>query len=238
MKSITDYSEFNHDEFISFILENDIVGFYDTPIRLTSGKLSNWYINWREATEDVYLIDQMSDYVIRFMLDHNLNPDCIYGIPEGGTKLAIITQFKWAGLSKNYKKGSHILPMGRGMPKKHGPLHKREYIGRPKGKTLILEDVVTTGTTLLKKLRLMRKRDDLEISAVIVLSDRAEKNRDKNRVKDLVEAMGIKYFALSDAFELVPAALDFVKANEELINKLKKEFLQNYKEPLPYKQNE
>ncbi len=230
LKSIADYSEFNHAEFISFILENDIVGFYDSPIRLTSGKLSNWYINWREATEDVYLMDQMSDYVIRFLLDNNLNPDCIYGIPEGGTKLALISQFKWANLSKNYKKGSHLLPMGRGMVKKHGPLRSREFIGRPKGQTLILEDVVTTGATILKKLRVLRKRDDLEITAVIVLSDRAERNRDKNQVKDLVEAMGIKYFALSDAFELVPEAFKFLKSSDEIKEKLEKEFEQNYKE--------
>jgi orotate phosphoribosyltransferase len=230
LKSITDYSEYNHDEFIQFILENDIIGFYDTPIRLTSGKLSNWYINWREATEDVYLMDQMSDYVIRYMLDNQLNPDCIYGIPEGGTKLALITQFKWAQLSKEYKKGSHILPMGRGMAKKHGPLRSREFIGRPKGRCLILEDVVTTGGTLLKKLRVLRKRDDLEITGVIVLTDRAEKNRDKNMVKDLVEAMGIKYHVLSDAFELVPKAFKFSGADEGLKEKLLKEFEQNYKE--------
>lgn len=230
LKSITDYTEYNHDEFIKFILENDIVGFYDQPIRLTSGKLSNWYINWREATEDVFLMDQMSDYVIRFLLDNNLNPDCIYGIPEGGTKLALITQFKWANLSKEYKKGSHILPMGRGLAKKHGPLRSREFIGRPKGKTLILEDVVTTGGTLLKKLRVLRKRDDLDITGVIVLSDRAERNRDKNQVKDLVEAMGLKYFALSDAFELVPKAFKYLDANDEIKEKLEKEFEQNYKE--------
>jgi orotate phosphoribosyltransferase len=230
LKSITDYSEYNHDEFISFILNNEIVGFYDTPIRLTSGKLSNWFINWREATEDVFLVDQMSDFVIRFLLDNNLNPDCLYGIPEGGTKLALITQFKWANLSKNYQKGSHILPMGRGLSKKHGPLHSREYIGRPRGKTIILEDVVTTGRTLLKKMRLLRKRDDINISGVIVLSDRAVRNRDKNRVKDLVESMGIPYYALSDAFELVPKAFKHYHASDEMKSKLEKEFEQNYKE--------
>ena len=175
MKSINDYSEFNQEAFTDFVIENDILGFYEKPVRLSSGKLSSWYINWRETSNDAFLLDQVSDYIIEYLLDHKLNPDCIYGIPEGGSKLAIITQYKWAALSKNFKKGSHLLPMGRGLPKKHGPPAHREFLGRPKGDVLLLEDVITTGGSLLKHTRTLRKKNDINIIGVLVLTDRMEK---------------------------------------------------------------
>ena len=232
LKSIKDYSEFNQEAFTDFIIENEILGFYEKPVRLSSGKLSNWYINWRESSSDAFLLDQISDFIIEYLLDHKLNPDCIYGIPEGGSKLAIITQYKWATLSKNYKKGSHIIPMGRGMPKKHGPPMNREFLGRPKGNVLLLEDVITTGGSLLKHTRTLRKKSDVNIIAVLVLTDRMEKNRDGNLVQNLVEAMDIDFHRLSDAFSLIPRAFYKLRPGTKLRETIEKEFKQNYKEEI------
>jgi len=43
-----------------------------------------------------FLSDKLSDYVMAFVEDSGLQPDCFYGVPEGATKLGIITQYKWA----------------------------------------------------------------------------------------------------------------------------------------------
>ncbi len=87
--------KFNKRQFHKFIIEHNIVGFFKQPIKLKSGRLSNWYVNWRNVSEDVYLIDELSDYVLAFAYDLGLYPDCFYGVPEGATKLGIITQYKF-----------------------------------------------------------------------------------------------------------------------------------------------
>ena len=132
-------SNFNQEEFNRFILENNVVGFFEEPIRLKSGRMSNWYVNWRNIAEDVLLLDKLIDYVITFTENLGLEPDCFYGVPEGATKLAIITQYKWAKAQADYGPGKYVLPMGRGKPKEHGELKDRFFIGIPRGKTVVLE---------------------------------------------------------------------------------------------------
>jgi hypothetical protein len=65
-------------------------------------------------------LNVISDGLIALTQDEGLNPDCFYGVPEGATKLAIVTQSKWAQFAPNYGQGSHCLPMGRAQPKEHG----------------------------------------------------------------------------------------------------------------------
>ena len=85
---------FDSKKFNDFILENKIIGFFEEPIKLKSGRMSNWYVNWRNVAEDVFLLDELTDYVIAFTEDLGLEPDCFYGVPEGATKIGIITQIK------------------------------------------------------------------------------------------------------------------------------------------------
>ena len=102
---------FNQEEFNNFILETKVVGFFEEPIKLKSDRISNWYVNWRNVTGDVFLLDKLTDYVIAFTKDLVLQPDCFYGVPEGATKLGIITQYKWAKESRRLFSGSHAISM-------------------------------------------------------------------------------------------------------------------------------
>jgi len=47
-------------EFNEFILKNNVIGFFEEPIRLKSNRLSYFYINWRNVSEDVFLIDKLT----------------------------------------------------------------------------------------------------------------------------------------------------------------------------------
>jgi len=49
-------AKFNQEKFNQFILENKVVGFFEEPITLKSGRLSHWYVNWRNVAEDVFFI--------------------------------------------------------------------------------------------------------------------------------------------------------------------------------------
>lgn len=218
-------AKFNQEKFNQFILENKVVGFFEEPITLKSGRLSHWYVNWRNVAEDVYLSDKLSDYVMAFVEDLGLQPDCFYGVPEGATKLGIITQYKWAKNSPNYGLGSHILPMGRGKPKDHGEPKDRFFLGQPKGKTVILEDVTTTGSSLLETIDNLTQAK-IQIIAAIGLTNRMELGGryDGKSVKEAVEAKGVPYLQMSNALKLLPLAYEKLKPGEEIAKKVEEEF--------------
>jgi len=44
--------------FYNLIIENDIIGFFKEPLKLKSGRLSYWYVNWRNISEDIFLLDK------------------------------------------------------------------------------------------------------------------------------------------------------------------------------------
>lgn len=195
--------EAEKEKFYDFIIENNVIGFFKEPVPLKSGRKSPFYVNWRNISEDVYLIDKLTDYLLSFVEYLHLVPDCFYGVPEGATKLGIITQFKWAIKNQNFKPGHFTLSMGRGKPKKHGELKDRLYLGIPKGKVVILEDVTTTGGSLVHCIEELQKLNVNVISA-IGLTNRNERRDDGKTVEELISEKGVKYFAMSSIIEILP----------------------------------
>ena len=53
--------------FYDFIIENNVIGFFDEPLTLKSGRMSYWYVNWRTVAEDVFLLDKVSDFLLSFV---------------------------------------------------------------------------------------------------------------------------------------------------------------------------
>ena len=195
--------KWNKDNFYKFIISQNVVGFFKEPIRLKSGRLSYWYVNWRNVAEDVHSIDLLSNYIIEFVKYLGLKPDCFYGVPEGATKLGIICQYKWAKDQPNYKKGMYILSMGRVKPKEHGDPKDKFFLGIPKGKVIILEDVTTTGGSLIETIDKLNQID-VSIIAAIGLTNRNELREDKKSVENAVNEKGVPYHAMSNAIDIIP----------------------------------
>ena len=206
-------------KFNDFIIKNNIVGFFEEPLKLKSGRMSYWYINWRNVAQDVYLIDQLTDYLLSFVDYLNLDLTCFYGVPEGATKLGIITQLKWAKLQDDFLPNNYTLPMGRGKPKEHGDPNDKYFLGIPRGKVVILEDTTTTGESLLDCINSLDKVN-VKIIAAIVLTDRNEYRDDKRTVEDLIAALGIKYYAMSNATEILPR----LNPNDHIAKKIEEYF--------------
>jgi len=216
-------AQFDQKGFNDFVLDNNVIGFFKEPIKLVSGRMTNWYVNWRNVAEDVFLLDKLTDFVTSFTKEKGLEPDCFYGVPEGATKLGVLTQYKWAKNSSNFSSGSHILPMGRAKPKDHGEIKDKFFVGMPKGKTIVLEDVTTTGGSLLATIDKL-KEAGIQIIATISLTNRMELRDDGQSVKQAVEAKGIKYYSLSDAIQLLPEACKKSKPEENTIRAVEGEF--------------
>ena len=228
---------FNQDEFDKFVVEQKVIGFFNQPLTLKSGRQSNWYVNWRPIVSDTFLLDKLTDFVLDFTRDLqsagkiNEEPKCFYGVPEGATKLAVLTQYKWAKSSKAFGPNSHPIPMGRAKPKEHGSPSDRYFIGAPSGPTVILEDVTTTGGSLVQTIKSLGE-SKIPILAAFGLTNRMERRDDGRTVAEAIgeqnnegsEGKKIPYFQLSDATSLLPLAVKLQHPATEICRAIEDEF--------------
>ena len=206
----------NKRNFIDFIIKNKVIGFPDRPIKLKSGRASPFYINWRTVAEDVFLLDNLTDFLITFIKYLKLEPDCFYGVPEGASKLAIITQYKWARSQKNYETGAYTLPMGRGKPKNHGDPKDRFFLGFPKGDVILVEDTSTTGQSLIKTTEILQNLK-VKIISVVGLTNREEISENGQYFEDILLEKGLKYHAMSS----VPDILSYMNLDPKITRQIR-----------------
>jgi len=214
---------FNQQEFNKFIEENGVYGVFNDPITLKSGRKSHFYANWRNVVEDVWLTDKLADFVISFVKDKNIEADTFYGVPEGATKLGVIAQYKWAQQFSNYSKGTHVLGMGRAKPKDHGDPKDKYFVGMPRGKVVVLEDVTTTGGSMLNTLDGLKKAG-VDVATVISLTNRMEKRDDGLSVEEAVKQKGVDFYYMSSALEMLPIMYEKLQPKEEIGREIEEEF--------------
>lgn len=214
---------FSQNEFNNFIEESGVYGFFKEAITLKSGRKSHFYANWRNVVEDVFLTEKLANYLVEFVKANNIEVDTFYGVPEGATKLGIISQFIFSKQKANYSKGSAVLSMGRAKPKDHGAPKDKYFVGEPKGKVVVIEDVTTTGGSLITSLEGL-KEANINVVAVISLTNRMEKRDDTLSVKEAVEKLGVKFYNMSTATELLPIMYNKLSPGEEIGREVEKEF--------------
>lgn len=222
---------FDQDKFNQFIIENRVIGFPAVPITLASGRQSNWYVNWRTISEDVFLTDRLTDYLIKFIGHLGLKPDTLYGVPEGATKIALDAQKKLAKSSPNYGPHSHILSMGREKPKEHGQPRDRYFLGKPRGDTIIIEDVTTTGGSLERTIDQLQEVG-VTIIAAVGLTNRMECNSQGISVREAIERKNVRYEAMSHATELLPLAYHKLRPGKDIPEAIEREFAEYGVHPL------
>lgn len=217
---------FDQERFNEFIADAGVYGFFEEPITLKSGRTSHYYANWRNVAEDAYLMDQLTDFVLEFVADHNIHADTFYGVPEGATKLGIITQFKHAKQQESFGQGSHTLAMGRGKPKEHGMAKDRYFLGVPSGRVVVLEDVTTTGGSLLENLQALLDAGII-VEGVISLTNRMELRPDGKSVKQVIEEQGVHFYSMSSATQLLPRMCEKLQPADSVRQALMDEFEQH-----------
>ena len=215
--------EFDQQGFNTFVIDQKILGFFPQPIKLVSGRLSSWYVNWRNVSNDVYLIDQLSDYVLSFVQQQNIPVDCFYGTPDGATKLAVLCQYKYAKSQSDYAMGKYPLSMGRKVPKDHGDPKDRYFVGAPQGKVVVLEDVTTTGGSLLKAVQTLKDMQ-VEVTAAVALTNRNENMDDGRHVSLALQDLGVAYYALSQGLDLLPQIYAQQQPGEVIAQSIREEF--------------
>ena len=207
--------EFDSGQFADFVLKNGVIAFKEDLITYKSGRRGHCYVNWRVAINDAYLLDQVTDSIIDFVNSKKLAPRSFYGVPEGATKLGVLTQYKWAKSRPNYAPGIYVLPMGRAVPKDHGAPEDKFFVGMPQGNTIVLEDTTTTGGSLLQSIDSLQA-SGVKIIAAIALTNRNEVRDDGLTVPQALEKKGVPYYALSNLKDLLPSVYDALKPSPEI----------------------
>lgn len=208
---------------MNFALERNVVGFFPEGRTLKSGLVSHWYANWRTVTEDVYGIDRLSRFVLEFVdslvADKSISGyNEIVGVPEGATKLAVISNYIRACESGSLSPGSHPLPMMRGQSKRHGDPKDMHFLGVPTSPTVILEDVTTTGGSLLESVvKLLDSH--IIIGSAITLLDRLQED-----VKSRLKVLDVPFYRMSTAEELLPLAYQRLNPGIEVARKIEAEY--------------
>src|SRR3989344_3337806 len=215
---------FNQQEFNQFVLQNNVIGIQRESITLKSGRQSYFYVNWRTPMSDAFLLDHIASFVA--VVAQKVGADTIYGVPEGATKLGIVASLRLAQASSRFGVGSHVIPMGRAKPKEHGDTRDKYFVGMPVGKTIVLEDVTTTGGSLIDTVDTLLE-SHINVIAVITLTNRMEKRSDGLSVEQTINDRykgRIKYIALSNAIELLPIVIQRDKPDSKIVEALQTEF--------------
>lgn len=139
--------------------------------KLASGRTSNFYINTKKITGLAQGANLIAEIILNIIAEDKI--DAVGGLETGVNAMlgaiAVLSYLKEKPVSTFYV---------RKELKEHGT---REWIEGPvpqKGKVAIIDDVTTTGGSILKAIRKVLENTDCEIVKVITLVDRLEGARE------------------------------------------------------------
>ncbi len=130
---------------------------------LASGKKSRYYIDIKKASTNPHLLKLIACRILEILRLHSISADYIGGVALGGIPIAVAVSLET----------DLPLLMIRKEIKEYGT--KGQIVGETeRGRSVILvEDVTTTGSSVLKAIRTLRD-EGLVIRHVIVVVDREE----------------------------------------------------------------
>ncbi len=148
---------------------------------LTSGKKSRYYIDIKKASTKVEMLDLMSN-----LLGEKVQGDLIAGVELGAVPLVVATALKT-------KKDYLII---RKEEKRHGTRKMIEGDFEPGRIVDIIEDVITTGRSVVRAIKILRN-EGLIVKRVICVVDREEGG------KENIEKENVKLISLLKAGDLL-----------------------------------
>lgn len=133
---------------------------------LASGKESNYYINSKKAIFQSEVVGLLGD--VLFEMTKELNIDAAGGLEVGAIPMAAV-------LAQRYHQAGRALEgfFVRKQPKGHGSQERVEGVLKPGMRALVLDDVLTTGGSVLQAIVEIEKAGAVVVSVVCIV-DRLE----------------------------------------------------------------
>ena len=187
------------EEFIEFMLESEVLSFGDFVTK--SGRKTPFFINtgkYKTGEQISRLGAFYAECIVENMGDKF---DVLYGPAYKGIPLAVstgIALFKNHGMNVNYC-------FNRKEEKDHG--EGGALIGyAPKNgdRVIIVEDVITAGTSVRESVPLLKSYAEVDIAGLIISVNRMEKGQgEKTAIQEVEDEFGIKTMSISTIKDIV-----------------------------------
>jgi orotate phosphoribosyltransferase len=184
----------NQDNFIRFALEAKVLSFGE--FKTKAGRLSPYFFNAGEFNDGARL-SALGRYYSKALQESKLQFDMLYGPAYKGITLAAATAIALAddGINVPYA-------YNRKEAKDHG--EGGVLVGAPvKGRVVIIDDVISAGTSVRESVDLIRKAG-AEPAAVLIALDRMERSGnaidigDKSAVQAVEQEFGLPVIAIAN----------------------------------------
>ncbi|WP_353427428.1 orotate phosphoribosyltransferase [Polynucleobacter sp. MWH-UH19D] len=184
----------NQDNFIRFALEAKVLSFGE--FKTKAGRLSPYFFNAGEFNDGARL-GALGRYYAKALVESKISFDMLYGPAYKGITLAAATAIALANDGMNVP-----YAYNRKEAKDHG--EGGMLVGaRVKGKVIIVDDVISAGTSVRESVDLIRKAG-AEPAAVLIALDRMERSGnatdigDKSAVQAVEQEFGLPVISIAN----------------------------------------
>jgi orotate phosphoribosyltransferase len=169
------------------LIKNNAIKFGDYT--LASGKKSPYYIDLRQTISSPITMDWIGNALTRIILNEigKEKIDRILGVPTAGVPFATVVSQK-LGLPLIYYRQAR---------KEHGVRKKVEGILERNDRVLVIDDLITTGESVIEAAEVVRDQGGV-VNELVVLLDREQGGKERLR-KTRIEPHVL--FKISDAME-------------------------------------
>ena len=204
----------NQDNFIQFALEANVLSFGE--FKTKAGRLSPYFFN-AGGFNDGALLSALGRYYAKALQESGIEYDMLYGPAYKGITLAAATAIALTDAGRNVP-----FAYNRKEAKDHG--EGGSLVGAPvKGKVVIIDDVISAGTSVRESVKLIRDAG-AEPAVVLIALDRMEKSGtateigEKSAVQAVEQEFGLPVIAIANLADLM--AFLSASSNNELTNYL------------------
>ncbi len=189
----------NQDNFIRFALEAKVLSFGE--FKTKAGRLSPYFFN-AGGFNDGARLSALGRYYAKALQESNIQFDMLYGPAYKGITLAAATAIALADIGINVP-----YAYNRKEVKDHG--EGGSLVGAPvKGKVVIIDDVISAGTSVRESVDLIRGAG-AEPTAVLIALDRMERSGnaveigEKSAVQAVEQEFGLPVIAIANLADLM-----------------------------------
>ena len=197
-------------DFISYALDSGVLRFGE--FKLKSGRTSPYFFNTGLFNTGLQL-GKLGQFYAQALIQSGIAVDILYGPAYKGIPLVSATSIAYAQLA-----GEDIpFAFNRKEAKDHG--EGGVLVGAPlQGKVIILDDVITAGTSVRESIEIINKAGAVPAGVLIAL-DRQEKGQNNNSaIQEVEQQFGIPVVSIISLANIV----DYLTANaSDQVNNIK-----------------